>query len=138
MAPLLKQTTTLAHDEYDIRVLNGGQTMRNRNHSPALSRPFKSRLYEPLALRVQRACGLIKEEDPRVADKCASNTDTLPLSAGERHAVRADVSIVALGKGGYEVVNRGVTAYSVELLFRHSIWIKAEKNIVPNCTCDSQ
>lgn len=138
MAPFLKQTTTLAHDEYDICVLNGGQPMRNCNHSPALGRAFKSRLDEPLALRVERTRGLIKQEDPRVANKCASNTDTLPLSAGERYTVRADVGVVAFGEGGHKVVNRGIAACGVELILRYSIWIKTEKNVVPNCTCGSQ
>lgn len=138
MAPLLKQTATFAHDEYDICVLNGGQSVRNCDHGPALSRSFKGRLYEPLALRVQRARGLVKQEDARVANKSAGDTDTLPLSAGERHAVRADVGVVTLGEGGHKVVDRGVTAYSVELILCHIIWIKAEENIVPNCTCGSQ
>lgn len=138
MAPLLKQTTTFAHDEYDICVLNGGQPMRNCDHSPALSRAFKGRLYEPLALRVERARGFVKQEDPRVANKCASNTDTLPLSSGERHTVRADIGVVALGEGGHKVVNRGITACGVELILRYRIWIKTEKNVVPNCTCWSQ
>lgn len=138
MAPLFKQTTTFAHDEYDICVLNRGQPMCNCDHSPALGRSFKSRLDEPLALRVERARGLIKKEDPRVANKCASNTDTLPLSARKRHAVRADVGVVTLGQGRHKVVNRGITACGVELILRYSIWIKTEKNVVPDCTCGSQ
>lgn len=138
MAPLLKQTTTFAHDEYDIGILNGGQPMRNRDHSPALSRSFKSRLHEPLAVRVERACGLVEQEDPRVANECASNADTLPLSTRERHAVRADVSVVALGQRGHKVVNRGVAACGLELILRYCIWIQAQKNVVPNCTCESQ
>lgn len=35
-------------------------------------------------------------------------------------------------------MDRGVTAYSLELILCHSILIETEENTIPNCTCGSQ
>ena len=53
-------------------------------------------LHEAFALAVERAGGLVEDEDGRVFQDGAGDGDALALAAGEFHAALADERAVAL------------------------------------------
>ena len=60
-------------------------------------------LHNLLALRVERAGGLVEQQDARVADEGARDGDALPLAARELRAVGARRGGEPVGEGGDEV-----------------------------------
>lgn len=134
MTPLLQQLA-LAQHKNDIRVLHRRQPMRDDNHRPALSGPLKGRLDELLALRVERAGGLVEQKDVRVAEERAGDGDALLLAAREGDAAGANVCVVALGERGDEVVDGGVAAGLVDLGVGDGGFVDAEDDVVSEGAC---
>lgn len=80
-------------DEDAVRVLDSAQPMYNgdgRPH-PVPSSLVERRLHQPLPLRVQRACRLVKEQDLRVSDQRPGDSHTLSLAAGEPSPAGANI-----------------------------------------------
>ena len=57
--------------------------------------------------RVERAGGLVEDQDARVLEDGAGDGDALLLAAGEFQAALADAGVVALGQAQDEVVHLG-------------------------------
>ena len=82
-------------------------------------RPFEQAierlLHEVLALGVERARGLVEDEDARILQDGARDGDALLLPAGELHAALADERRVALGEARDEVVGVGGAGGGLDL-----------------------
>ncbi len=63
----------IGHDENLIRVADRGETMRDRDGGAVCSQLFQTLLNPALTLIVQRAGGLIKNQDRRVLQEDARN-----------------------------------------------------------------
>jgi hypothetical protein len=68
---------------------------------------LQRRLDLGLALGVERAGGLVEQQDRGVLQEGAGDGDPLPLTAGEPRARLADAGVVALGQRQDEVVGGG-------------------------------
>lgn len=135
MASLLKQLA-LTQNENDIRILHRSQSMSNHNHCATLSGSFKRSLDELLALGIERAGGLVKEQDLRVSNERAGNRDALLLASGKGDAPGADVCVVAFWEGDDEVVDGGVAAGLVDLFVGDGGFVDAEDDVVSESACD--
>lgn len=67
----------------DIRLLDRAESVGDRNRRAPLRGRVERRLHNLLALRVERAGGLVEEEDLGVSDQCAGDCNTLLLASGE-------------------------------------------------------
>ena len=76
--------------------------------------------HQALALRIQRAGGLVQDQDRRVAQDGAGDGHALPLPAGQLHAALADARLIALRKGADEVVGVGLAGRLDHLRFRRA------------------
>ena len=77
-------------------------------------------LDDPLAFIVERARGLVEDQDPRLAQQCASNRDALALAAGQAAATFADDRVVALRQFQDEVMSAGERGRGDHALDRHA------------------
>ena len=64
-------------------------------------------LHDRLALVVERAGGLVEDQDARVGEQRPRDRDALALAAGEARALLADHRVVALGQLADEVMGAG-------------------------------
>ena len=62
---------------------------------------------DALALVVERACRLVKDQDARIGDQRTGNRDALALATGQRRAALADDRVVAFGELQDEVMRAG-------------------------------
>ena len=69
-----------------------------------LAELFQRILHQPFALVVQRAGGLVQNQDGRVLQEHPGNGDALLLPAGQLHAPLAHIGVVAVGQLPDEVV----------------------------------
>ena len=81
---------------------------------PAIRR-VQRRLHLRLALGVERAGGLVEQQDRRVLQEGAGDGDPLALAAGEARARLADQGVVAVRQGGDEVVGGGGAGGGLDL-----------------------
>ena len=73
-------------------------------------------LHETLALGVQRGCGLVEEQQARVADEGAGDGDALPLTAGELETLGSAGRVEAVREGGHEFECGSLTARLEDLV----------------------
>ena len=83
------------HDER-VHAAHGRQPMRDHDRRPARHQRPERVLNERLALGVERARGLVEDQDRRVLQDRARDRDALALSAGELDAALADERVVAV------------------------------------------
>ena len=93
-APLHHPSRVEHHDL--VRVAHGGQTVRDHQHGPLGHEPVDRLLHQPLRLGVQRAGGLVEDQDGRVAEQRPGDRDPLPLAAREPGPALAEQRVVAL------------------------------------------
>lgn len=78
--------------------------MRDDERGPALNDVVRRCLDQALVLGVEVAGGLVHDEDARVAEDGARNTDALALAAGELDAALSDDGVVAVLRPCYELL----------------------------------
>src|SRR5207302_11047360 len=81
-------------NEYLIRTLDGGESVRDDEGGSAPAQGVKSVLNERLALAVQAGGGFIEDEDSRICKNRARNGHALALPAGQTDAALADDRVV--------------------------------------------
>src|SRR5438105_3110320 len=87
------------HEHRDpVRVLDGGEAVRDDEARPILHQTVERPLHFPFAFRVEGAGGLVEQEDRRVLEQGARDGDALPLPTGERRPALADERVVAAGQ----------------------------------------
>src|SRR5277367_1996254 len=93
---------SLLDDQDLIGAANRGQAMRNHKRRPALHEEVKAALNQCLGFGVERAGGLVEDEDAWICEDGTRDRDTLTLASGELDAALAHDGLVllreALGK----------------------------------------
>ena len=74
---------------------NGREPVRNRNHRLALHEPVQTFLDGRLDFAIQRAGGLVQQQNRRVLEHDACNSDALALAAGKLHAALTHLRVIA-------------------------------------------
>ena len=90
------------HDH--LRVLHRGEPVRDDEHGAAPDQPVDRFLHEALGLHVERARGLVEDEDRRIAQQRPRDRDALALPAAEPGAALAQQRVVALRELDDEVM----------------------------------
>ena len=94
----------LVEHEDHRRVADGAEAVRDDQHGPAGDEQAERILHRGLALGVERAGGLVEDEDRRGAQEGAGDGDALLLAAGEQGAAFTDDGVVALRQVDDELV----------------------------------
>src|SRR5215475_690982 len=106
MTAVLYETAAVDGDEA-IAPPHGRQPMRDDEYGAAVGEPRHVLLDDPLALIVERACRLVKDQDARVGHERPCNGQTLALPARQAGAPLAHNGVVTIGKFKDEVVGAG-------------------------------
>mmetsp|Transcript_29095 Transcript_29095/g.94889 ORF Transcript_29095/g.94889 Transcript_29095/m.94889 type:complete len:255 (+) Transcript_29095:114-878(+) len=119
MGALLHDATLVHHHDL-VRVLDRGQPVRDHDRGAplGLEQLVQRRLHHALALRVQRAGGLVQQQDGRVPQDGARDAHALLLPARDAPAAQADARLVPLRHGHDEVVGVGGARGRDHLLLR--------------------
>ena len=91
-----------------VCVADRGKAVRNGEHGAALSQPLERLLHEPFRFIVERAGGLVQNQDGRIFEEHPCDRDALFLPAGETHTAFPDKGIVAVRRGADEVMRTGL------------------------------
>jgi hypothetical protein len=78
----LNDAAVIKHEDL-ICGCDGAEPVRNRNGGPTPHRALERLLHVSLGDRVKRRGCLVKQENRRVLQEHARNSEALPLSAGE-------------------------------------------------------
>src|SRR5262249_30345799 len=113
-----------------VGAADGGEPVGDDQDGAALPDASHVVLDDPLAFIVERARGLIEDQDARVGDECAGNRDALALAAGQARAPLAHHGVVALGELQNELVRAGKLRRGHDVFGRRP-WI-GKCNVVPN------
>ena len=92
------------HDDDPIGLQHRGQPMRDDDGGASLHEPLERLLHEQLRLRIERARGLIQQEDRRILEDRARQRDALALTARQPRAALAEERVVALRELAQESV----------------------------------
>src|SRR5205809_1442116 len=106
------------HDD-EVGVLHGREAVRDDEHRAVRHEPLDRLLHQPLGLGVERAGGLIENEDRWIAEQCPGNRDPLALATGKPRAALAQERAIALGEEPDEVVRVGRARRGTHLVERH-------------------
>ena len=93
----LHDPALVQHDDL-VGVAHGGEAVGDHQHGALAHQPVDRLLHQPLGFGVERAGGLVEDEDRRVAQQRAGDGDPLPLTAGEPGAPLAEHGVEALGE----------------------------------------
>ena len=80
MTSLRNDAAMFQHDNA-VGLLNGREPVRNDERGAVLRGIVERLLHEPFAGGIERAGGLVEQQDGRILQDRASNRDALPLSA---------------------------------------------------------
>ena len=83
MRAQLGETARFHHDD-SIGAADRAETVGYNENRAAFHQGIKRLLDERLAFVVERACGFIENQNPRIFEQAASDGDALALAAGER------------------------------------------------------
>lgn len=108
----------MVEDKDAVGMLDGGQTMGNHDRGAALHQASECLLDLEFGFGIKGRSGLVEDEDGRVFQDRASNTDTLPLSSGEIHSTVADERVVVLGQLRDETVGESDQSRVMDSLTR--------------------
>ncbi len=104
----------------NTRISSASRIVLSRWAMMKVVRPLHQRLHRPrdprLGRRVERAGGLVEDQDRRVLQQGAGDRQALPLTAGEGRAALADDGVVALRLTDDELVRVGQAAGALDLL----------------------
>ena len=81
--------------ENRVRIHERRQPMRNHDHRPPLRDPADVFVDDRLAVRIERACRLVEDEDLRVEDQRARDRQALPLAARQIGRALVNIGLVA-------------------------------------------
>ncbi len=95
MAAVLLQALIGQHPDH-VRAPDGGEAMGDGEGGAALAELLQGALYQKLRLVVQRAGGLIQQQDGRILQKDPGDGQALLLPAGQLHPPLAHMGVIAL------------------------------------------
>ena len=105
----------LLHDDDQVGIAHRGKPMGDHDRGAALAQPAERDLDGCLALGVERAGRFIEQQDARIAQQGARQSDALALAAGQPLAARADPGGIAVGQRGDETRRRRPHAAAVSI-----------------------
>ena len=108
--------SAVIHDDDEVSVAYGGETVCYDDAGTPLHELVEGLLYGEFALGVECAGGFVKDEDGRIFEYGAGNTEALPLSAAEGNSAIAYVCVVTLRELGDEFVGMGDSGGTAHLL----------------------
>src|SRR5688572_1532956 len=85
-------------DDNPIGILGGGQPVRDDQRGAALHESLERLLHQSLAFGIERARGLVEQQDGRILEDGARDRDALLLTTREARAALAEEAVVALGE----------------------------------------
>ena len=85
---------------------NEREAMRDDDHRPPPANGREVPINQALGLVVERAGGLIQNEDGRIRGQRARDTDSLALTSRQESSMLADGRLVSGGQGGNELGER--------------------------------
>ena len=94
MRPLVNNLPA-SQDRDAVGVADGGETVRDDQRGASLREPQQRFLHEAFGFGVQRGGRFVEDDEPRVADHRAGDSEALALSAGKLRATFAERSIDA-------------------------------------------
>src|SRR5438132_5256200 len=97
---------TFQHQDL-IRTANCREAVGNDESGAAPTQRLQSSLDEDFALTVQARRSLVKNQDLRLGQNCASNRHALALSAGQLYTAFADNRVITIGKSIDELLAMG-------------------------------
>ena len=89
MRPLLCHHAAFQHDDF-IRIADGTQPVGDGEHRSSFHQSFQGFDDQSLRFGIQGCSRFIENQDRVIADDCARDADTLPLTAGEGISAVAD------------------------------------------------
>ena len=104
--PRLGDAALVEHDD-QVRRPNGREPVRDDERCPARRQAGQRVLHQPLGLRVQRAGGLVQQQDRGVLQDRAGQRNPLALAARQARSPVTKPRFVALRQRGDEIVRRG-------------------------------
>src|SRR5699024_6802402 len=112
----LLHDATLLHDDDDVGVADGGEAVRDDEGGAARAQFIHRLLDEHLSAGVDRAGGLVQDEDLGVGEEGPGDGQQLALPGGEGGRILVDDRVVSLGEGADELVDVGGPGGGEELL----------------------
>src|SRR5208337_3004551 len=106
----------LLHHKNLIGAADGGEAVRDDKGGAPAHQLCKAALDHGLRLGIERAGGLVENEDARLCQESARDGQALPLAARELDATLANNGVVSLGKALGKLVDARGTAGKEELL----------------------
>ena len=92
MAALFQHTALVEHDDV-VRVLDRGQAMRDHQRGAVLHQSLHGFLDQALRFGIQRAGGLVEDQDRRVLEDRARDGDALALATGDQRPALPDRAV---------------------------------------------
>src|SRR6202034_246322 len=99
-----RNLVAVIHDDDPIGLQHRGEPMRDDERRASLHEPLERLLHQQLRFRVERARGLVEEEDGRILENCAGESDALALAARQPRAALAEERVVTLRELAQEYV----------------------------------
>src|SRR2546422_2801376 len=105
-----------------IRTANRRKTVGDDESGAAPTQRLQSILDQRFALTVEARCGLVKNQNFRLGENCASNSHALALSTPQLHAAFADNGVITIGKTVDKLLAVG-DATGFDNLFPGCVWV---------------
>src|SRR5258708_17828233 len=97
----------VVHDDDAVGRLNGRQAVRDDKRRATLHEALEGELHRLLAFRVERAGGLVEEENGAIGEDRARDRDALALPAGKLHAALTERAREGLREALHEIERAG-------------------------------
>ena len=112
----------IADNQDKVRVLDGGQPMRDHERGAPGHKVVHGLLDALLGARVHRARGLVEDEHAPVGQDGARDGEQLALTLADVTGVLIDLGVVAVGQRLDEVVDVGRSTSITRAILRSCFW----------------
>ena len=106
MVTLFNNSFIVEHENC-FSVSNGAQTVCDGENGSSFGKTLKALLDHSFAFVIKGGGGFVKNEHGRVLQENAGNGNSLLLSAGKFNSAFADIGIISVLEGSYEIMGSG-------------------------------
>ena len=103
----LGDDAALVHHHDAVGLEHGGQAVGDDQRGATRHQPFQCLLHAVFALCIQRAGGLIQQQDRRILQQRAGNRHTLLLATGKTGTALTQLAVIALRQRAQESIGLG-------------------------------
>ena len=103
MGALLSDVAVFEHDDTP-GLADRGEPVGDHDRGTTGQQPAHGGFDTPLGVEVDVGGGLVQDEYPRIGDQGARERDQLALAGGQLRAALADLSVIAAGELGDELI----------------------------------